>query len=94
MGGDVTYSGTISRSGRYELHTNGGNVTFMPSGNVGFELQASTFAGEIRTEGVPLTLQGSVTGRGPNRSLRGTSGDGSAVVILRTFSGNVVVGKK
>jgi hypothetical protein len=35
-----------------------------------------------------------VTGRGPSRSLRGTVGDGSALVILRTLSGDVTVGRK
>jgi DUF4097 and DUF4098 domain-containing protein YvlB len=94
MGGNVAFSGTLARGGRYDLHTNGGDVVFTPTGGVGFELQASTFAGEIRTNGVTLQLQGSVAGRGPNRSLRGTVGDGSALVILRTFSGTVTVGRK
>jgi DUF4097 and DUF4098 domain-containing protein YvlB len=93
MGGNVTFSGALSRSGRYELHTNGGDVTFTPSSGAGYELQASTFAGDIRTEGVTMQIRGSVTGRGPNRSLRGTVGDGSALVILRTFSGTVTVKK-
>jgi len=94
MGGNVSFSGPLAKSGRYELHTNGGDVRFMPAGNIGFELQASTFAGDVRTEGVTLQLQNASTGRGPNRSLRGTVGDGSALVILRTFSGTVVIGKK
>jgi len=94
MGGNVEFSGALARGGRYELHTNGGDVRFTASGGVGYELQSSTFAGEIRTDGVSLQLQGAATGRGPNRSLRGTVGDGSALVILRTFSGTVTIGKK
>jgi hypothetical protein len=94
MGGNVTFSGPLARSGRYELHTNGWNVRFSPSGSVGYELQASTFAGDIHTEGVMLQLTGNVSNRGPNRSLRATAGDGSALVILRTFSGTVTVEKK
>lgn len=93
-GGSVEFAGPLAKGGRYELHSMGGSVHFAPSGGVGYELQASTFSGEIRTEGVALQVQGTVTGRGPNRSLRGTVGDGSALVILRTFSGSVVVGKK
>lgn len=94
MGGNVSFGGALARSGRYELHTAGGDVRFMPTGSVGYELQASTFSGDVRTEGVTLQVQGAATGRGISRSLRGTVGDGSAVVILRTFSGSVVVAKK
>jgi hypothetical protein len=93
-GGDVEFAGPLARNGRYELHSTGGAVRFFPIGSVGYEVQASTFAGEIRTEGVTLQMQGQVTGRGPNRSIRGTVGDGSALVILRTLSGSVLIGRK
>jgi hypothetical protein len=94
MGGNVTFGGTLSKNGRYELHTAGGDVRFIPAGGVGFELQASTFSGEIRTEGVTLQMQGAVSNRGINRNLRATVGDAGALVILRTLSGNVIVGKR
>jgi DUF4097 and DUF4098 domain-containing protein YvlB len=93
MMGTVEYTGALSRSGRYELQSHAGQVLFTPTGSTGFELQANTFSGEIRTE-MPLTLQGSVSGHGMRRSIRGTFGDGSAVVIATTFSGNVIIGRK
>jgi len=93
-GGDVEFGGPLVKGGRYELHTFGGSVQFSPSGGVGYELQASTFSGEVRTEGVTVQMQGAVTARAPNRSVRGTVGDGSALVVLRTFSGGITVGRR
>jgi hypothetical protein len=57
---------------------------------VGFDLQASTFSGQIRLE-PPLQLQGASLTR---RSARGTVGDGGAVVTATAFSGDVVIVKK
>jgi DUF4097 and DUF4098 domain-containing protein YvlB len=94
LGGSVEYAGTLARSGRYTLHSTGGNIRFYPTGNVGFELDASTFAGEIRSD-LPLQTTGSASqGRGMQRTLHGTSGDGSAIVKATTMSGNVVIGRK
>jgi hypothetical protein len=63
--------------------------TLAVTGNVGFELQARSFSGRIRPEG--LSLQSISMNRG---ALRATVGDASAVVIAGTFSGDVVVGRK
>ena len=93
LGGSVEFSGALVRSGRYDLHTTGGNVRFIPSGPVGFELDASTFGGQVQSE-LPLQTVGATSGRGPGRTLRGTFGDGSALVKATTMSGNVVIGKK
>ena len=93
LGGSVEFSGALVRSGRYDLHTTGGNVRFIPSGPVGFELDASTFGGQIQTD-LQLQTVGATSGRGPARTLRGTFGDASAVVKATTMSGNVVIGKK
>jgi hypothetical protein len=65
-------------------------VKFALSGSVGFDLQASTFSGQIRLE-PPLQLQGASLTR---RSARGTVGDGGAVVTATAFSGDVVIVKK
>jgi len=93
MSGSVEFSGPLARNGRYEMHTQSGTVRFSPTGTTGFELQANTFSGAVRTE-IPLQLQGRMTGRGPQRAVRGTFGDGSAVVIATSFSGDVIVIKK
>jgi DUF4097 and DUF4098 domain-containing protein YvlB len=89
LSGDVDFSGTLSKNGRYELSAFSGTVRFTPAGSAGFELQASTFSGDIRSD-PSMTFRDVSMAR---RSLRGTFGDGAAFVILKTFSGNVTVGK-
>jgi hypothetical protein len=93
MSGTVEFSGPLSRGGRYELRTHSGTVRFTPTGDTGFDLQAHTFSGNVQTDSA-IQIQQSNSGRGPNRSVRGTFGDGSAVVILTTFSGSVIVSRK
>lgn len=89
LSGDLEYAGPLSKTGRYELSAFSGSVRFAPVGPVGFELQASTFSGDIRPD-PSMTFRDVSLSR---RSLRGTFGDGGAIVTLKTFSGNVTVGK-
>jgi DUF4097 and DUF4098 domain-containing protein YvlB len=93
MSGNVEFSGPLAKSGRYDLHTQSGNVSVTASGGAGYELQAQTFSGTIHTDS-SMRLQGSSSRRGPRREVRGSVGDGSAVVIARTFSGDVTVSGK
>ena len=90
LSGSVDYTGALAKSGRYELQTHSGNVHLTVTGSVGFELQASTFSGQVRLD-PPLELQRSTLTR---KSARGTVGDGSAVVTATAFSGDVVITKK
>jgi len=90
LSGSVDYTGPLTKNGRYELQTHSGNVHVTITGSVGFELQASTFSGQVRLD-PPLELQRSTMTR---KSARGTVGDGSAVVTATAFSGNVVITKK
>lgn len=90
ISGSVEYSGPLAKSGHYDFQTHSGGVKLTVSGSVGFDLQASTFSGQIRLD-PPLELQhASVT----RRSARGTVGDGAAVVTATAFSGDVVIVKK
>jgi len=87
--GNLFFSGALARNGRYELKGFSGEVRVVVPSSSGFEVEASTFSGEIRTD-LPITTRGR-TGR---RSLTGTYGDGSAVLVLSTFSGSIVISKK
>jgi DUF4097 and DUF4098 domain-containing protein YvlB len=98
VSGDVTFSGPLAKSGRYEFVSHSGDVRVSVGASSGFELTANTFSGDIRSE---LKLTGMSGGRDEheseipglpkNREVRGTYGDGSAVLIVKTFSGSVVV---
>jgi DUF4097 and DUF4098 domain-containing protein YvlB len=99
VSGGIEYSGTLAKSGRYEMNSHSGNLRLTLTTGTGFELNATTFSGSIRSD-LPLTVggdadRGEVRRRGiSNRSIRGTYGDGSAVLTLRTFSGDIVISKR
>jgi len=80
----------------YDVNVHSGTVRFVLTNPPGFELTASTFSGNIRSD-LPLTIGGgdNASRRGvSNRSVRATFGDGSATLTLRTFSGDIVIAKR
>ena len=99
VSGGFEYMGALARNGRYEVNSHSGGVRFELSGNTGFELNASSFSGSIRSD-----YQMSVGGdrnpdirrgrRGPGDSLQATFADGSASLTLRTFSGSITIAKR
>ena len=103
LSGSIEYTGTLARTGRYEVNSHSGDVRFSLADNTGFELSAASFSGSIRSE-FQMTIGGDRnpnlrTGRGrgrrgPGDSLQATYGDGSASLSLRTFSGSIVIAKR
>ena len=62
----------------------------------GFSLEASTFSGDLRSD-YPLTLQGNPpnnAARRNTRGIRGSFGEGGAVLTLQSFSGNITIVKR
>jgi DUF4097 and DUF4098 domain-containing protein YvlB len=96
ISGSVRLSGPLVRGGRYELGSHSGEVHVAISGDVGFEVEATSFSGTVRTD-LQLKLSGiSKSGYRDHgqRSIRGTYGDGSAFLDLTTFSGRIILTKK
>jgi DUF4097 and DUF4098 domain-containing protein YvlB len=102
VSGSVEFAGTLGKSGRYDINSHSGSVRLSLAGNVGFELTANSFSGSIRSE-LPLTIAGDPDanrrdGRrsyGPRRTtMHATFGDGSAALIIRTFSGDIIITKR
>jgi DUF4097 and DUF4098 domain-containing protein YvlB len=108
VSGNVEYAGSIVKNGRYEISTHSGNVRLLLANPSGFELNANSFSGSIRSD-LPLTIGGDSgrdrdprddrdRGRRRDRSeshnMRATFGDGAATVSVRTFSGNIVLSKR
>lgn len=93
--GSVWFAGTLARNGRYELKSFSGEVRVLLAGNTGFEVDANSFSGEVRTD-LPITTRGNSqpTRRGRHTTLTGTYGDGAAVLDLTTFSGSIVISKR
>jgi DUF4097 and DUF4098 domain-containing protein YvlB len=93
VSGNVQFQGPLARSGRYALKSHSGDVRVAVSGGAGFELEASSFSGHVRSD-FPVTIQGGSTPGRRQRSLHGVYGDGSAVLDLTTFSGSIAVVKR
>lgn len=86
VNGNLTFEGSLTRGGRYDFTTHSGNVRLMLEGDTGFDVNASTFSGDIRSD-YDLAQRG--RNRGLGESMRGSFGDASAVLELRTFSGTI-----
>ncbi|HEY9724103.1 MAG TPA: DUF4097 family beta strand repeat-containing protein, partial [Oscillatoriaceae cyanobacterium] len=93
--GNTRFTGMLAKSGHYELKSFSGDVRLALSGETGFEVEASSFSGGVRSD-LPLTTHGDEEGqaRRRRRTLSGTYGDGSAVLTLTTFSGSIVISKR
>jgi DUF4097 and DUF4098 domain-containing protein YvlB len=102
ISGDLQFGGPLAKAGRYEFNSHSGDVRLSLQGAVGFEITASTFSGDLRSD-LQLSGRGGSAaavpaadeddrGHGPRRQdLRGTFGDGSAIIMVQTFSGDLVV---
>jgi hypothetical protein len=97
VSGDIEFDAPLARGGRYEFTSHSGDVRILLSGNTGFELDADTFSGSVRSD-VPVTLRSVGRSererRGSNRAIRGSFGDASAILSVRSHSGSVVITKK
>jgi DUF4097 and DUF4098 domain-containing protein YvlB len=101
VSGTLEYDGTLSKNGRYNLNSHSGDVVLVLSNPSGFELDASTFSGSIHPE-FPVTFGGADRSSDERRHgmgmrgqrVQGTFGDGSAVITVRTFSGDITIRKR
>ena len=102
VSGNVEYTGTIVRNGRYEINSHSGTVRLTLANPPGFELNANSFSGSVRSD-LPLTIGGDSGGDRSSRgrrdgsnahNIRATYGDGSATLSIRTFSGEIVIAKR
>ncbi|HUQ88029.1 MAG TPA: DUF4097 family beta strand repeat-containing protein [Vicinamibacterales bacterium] len=97
VSGNIEYEAPLTKGGRYEFTSHSGNVRIVLSGSTGFELDADTFSGSVRSD-VPVTLrtmgQTGQDRRGSPRAIRGSYGDASAFLSVRSHSGSVVITKK
>ena len=98
VSGNIEFDAPLAKGGRYEFASHSGSVRILLSGDIGFELDADTFSGNVRSD-VPVTLRsvGAPVGRdrrGSNRAIRGSFGDASAYLAIRSHSGSVVIARK
>ncbi len=95
LSGDVEFGGQLVKAGRYEFNSHSGNVRVAVAGGTGFEVEANSWSGNVQSELPMSNTLHQAAGRGPRRkALRGVVGDGSAVLEITTFSGNVFLTKR
>lgn len=92
VSGDIRYSGTFAKAGRYEFESHSGDIHIYIANDVGFELAAETFSGDIESEFplTPLTMSDTSS----SREVHGVYGDGSAVIEVSTFSGSITISRE
>jgi DUF4097 and DUF4098 domain-containing protein YvlB len=95
VSGEVRFAGPLGKNARYELTSHSGTVQVALAGGTGFEVEATSFSGSVRSD-FTFDSSSSAPGFGRRRpgSVRGVVGDGSAVLKLTTFSGNIVISKR
>ena len=87
--GNLEYVGELQPTGRYRFTTHKGNVRVAPTGVPGFDLDAMTHKGALRTDFALKRLPQRAPGQ--PRFLRGTVGDAGAALTVSTFSGNIIL---
>jgi DUF4097 and DUF4098 domain-containing protein YvlB len=95
ISGTVSFDGPLVKNGRYEFKSQSGDISLALTGTPGFELDASTFSGNVRSD-LPVTVAAGETqpGRRSHRGIHGVHGDGSAQLVLTSFSGDITIAKK
>ena len=97
VSGALEFVGALTKNGRYDFNSHAGDVRLRLAKTPGFELTAKTFSGDFRSE-MALTMDEPRGEEHPphpgprRRDVRGVFGDGSALILVKTFSGSVVVG--
>ena len=89
VSGNVTYEGDLKAGAHYELKTHSGDVRLTIPADSTFDLEASTFSGDIDSD-FAITTSGKIS----PREIRGTVGRGGATLVLKSFSGNVDLKKR
>ena len=94
VSGNVRFGGPVAKGGRYELSSHSGNVSVALGGSTGFEVEATSFSGSIRSDFTFNSGSGDSGNARWRKSIRGVYGDGSAILDLTTFSGSIIISKR
>jgi hypothetical protein len=95
VSGAIEFSGPLKADGRYTMYSNSGDIRLFPTGPVGFDLEA--IAGGNLVNELPFKLKTDRAAPAPGtrqRVVRAVSGNGSAILSVRTVTGNISILKK
>ena len=91
--GNVDFSGTLSKVGQYELTSHSGDVRLTVPSSAGFTITANSWSGNIHSD-FAIEGAGPASDRGRRKVVNGVVGDGSASVMITTFSGSIHLSKR
>ena len=96
VSGSVTFDGALLADGRHELQSHSGNILLTVPDGSGFELDAESFSGDLRSD-VPILVGRGDPSRhtpvfeGGRRAIRGIAAAGGARLKLSTVSGDMAI---
>jgi len=89
VSGEIIYQGEINPDGRYKLKSHSGDVKMTLPSDSAFDLEAKTFSGSIEC-GFEIIFSGKIE----RMELKGRVNAGGADLMLKTFSGDIVLKKR
>ena len=89
VSGDVSYDGTLDPQGRYEFHSQSGDIRLRLPSSAGGTVRVETFSGSVDSN-FPMMMQPGDHGRSEHpKRLEFTFGKGGARLTAETFSGDI-----
>ena len=93
VSGELSYDGTLDPQGRYEFHSQSGDIRLRLPSSAGGSVRLETFSGSVDSE-FPMTMQPGDHGMGEHpKRLEFTFGKGGARITAETFSGDINIEK-
>ena len=93
VSGEVAYDGSLDPSGRYEFHSQSGDIRLRLPASAGGSVRVETFSGSVDSD-FPMTMQPGDHGAGEHpKRLEFTFGKGGTRITAETFSGDITIEK-
>jgi DUF4097 and DUF4098 domain-containing protein YvlB len=93
VSGELSYDGAIDNAGRYEFHSQSGEIRLRIPSSAGGSVRVETFSGSVDSE-FAMTMQPGDHGMGEHpKRLEFTFGKGGARITAETFSGDITLEK-
>ena len=93
VSGELAYEGSFDSQGRYEFHSQSGDIRLRLPATSGGSVRVETFSGSVDSD-FPMTMQPGDHRMGDHpRRLEFTFGQGSARITAETFSGDITIEK-
>lgn len=93
VSGELTYDGSLDPAGRYEFHSQSGDIRLRIPSSAGGNVRVETFSGSVDSD-FPMTMQPGDHGMGEHpKRLEFTFGKGGSRITAETFSGDINIEK-